>query len=87
MGRLDDDNINSCHDKAYFQDTFNELAEGDMDDRCEVIAKSMWEDYQHRLAARNIVYIPPILHKHDCYQSHNHLKSSVTNDIYFNQGI
>jgi hypothetical protein len=52
VGRLDDDNINSCHDEALFQDTFNELAEGDMDDRCDAIAKSMWEDYQHRLAAR-----------------------------------
>jgi hypothetical protein len=33
MGRLDDDVINSCHDKVLFQDTFNELAEGDMDNR------------------------------------------------------
>jgi hypothetical protein len=52
MGRLDDDNINSCHDEALFQDTFNELAERDMDDRHDVIVKSMWEDYQHRLTAR-----------------------------------
>jgi hypothetical protein len=54
MGRLDDDNINSCHDEALFQDTFNDLAEGegDMDDRHDVIMKSMWEDYQCRLAAR-----------------------------------
>jgi hypothetical protein len=52
MGRLDDDDINSCHDEALFQDTFNELAEGDMDDRRDAIAKSMWEDYQCRLAAR-----------------------------------
>jgi hypothetical protein len=52
MGRLDDDDINSCHDEALFQDTFDELAEGDMDDRHYAIAKSMWEDYQHRLAAR-----------------------------------
>jgi hypothetical protein len=52
MGRLDDDNINSCLDEALFQDTFNKLAEGDMDDRCDVIAKSMWEDCQCRLAAR-----------------------------------
>jgi hypothetical protein len=52
MGRLNDDDINSCHDEVLFQDTFNELAEGDMDDRRDAIAKSMWEDYQHRLAAR-----------------------------------
>jgi hypothetical protein len=52
MGRLDNDDINSCHDEALFQDTFNELAEGDMDDRRDAIAKSMWEDYQGRLAAR-----------------------------------
>jgi hypothetical protein len=52
MGRLDDDNIISCHDEALFQDTSNELAEGDMDDRRDAIAKNMWEDYQRRLAAR-----------------------------------
>jgi hypothetical protein len=51
MGRLDNDDINSCHDEALFQDTFDELAEGDMDDRCDAIAKSMWEDYQCRLTA------------------------------------
>jgi hypothetical protein len=51
-GRLDNDDINSCHDEALCQDTFNELAEGDMDDRCNVIAKSMWEDYQCRLTDR-----------------------------------
>jgi hypothetical protein len=52
MGRLDDDNINSCHDEALFQDTFEEPTEGDIDDRHNVIVKSMWEDYQHRLTAR-----------------------------------
>jgi hypothetical protein len=52
MGRLDDDDINSCHEEALFQDTFDELAERDMDDRCDAITKSMWEDYQRRLAAR-----------------------------------
>jgi hypothetical protein len=52
MGRMDDDNINSCHNEALFQDTFDELVEGDMDDRCDAIVKSMWEDYQHRLTAR-----------------------------------
>jgi hypothetical protein len=52
MGRLDNDNINSCHDEALFQDTFDELAEGDMDDRRDAIVKSMWEDYLCRLTAR-----------------------------------
>jgi hypothetical protein len=51
MGRLDDDDINSYHDETLSQDTFNELAEGDMDDRCDVIAKSMWEYCQCRLTA------------------------------------
>jgi hypothetical protein len=52
MGRLDNDDINSCHDEALFQDTFDELAEGDIDDRHDAIVKSMWADYQCRLAAR-----------------------------------
>jgi hypothetical protein len=52
MGRLDDDDIISSHNEALFQDTSDELAEGDMDDRRDAIAKSMWEDYQRRLAAR-----------------------------------